>query len=221
MRILLSCLSVFIIAEAISAIYRTIKVRIIINAEKSFKYNFKIHDRGFWGNATNIGHHRDLTLAKALVDLFKGASVIDLGCGTGFYTKFLNDNGPCIGYDGNPYTKANGWGEIADLSIPQDLGEHDCVLSLEVGEHIPKEFEEIFLQNLAGHSKNRIVLSWATLGQVGDGHVNCRDNDYVIGRLRNMGYSFDEKSSEKLRHSSTLEWFKSTLMVFQRESIPS
>jgi SAM-dependent methyltransferase len=217
MRTLLYCLLVLIGIEAVLAIYRTIRVKNIISAGRSCKDNFKIHEHGYWEDAAGIGHRRDLALAKVLVDFFKGASVIDLGCGTGYYTKLLNDNGiPCIGYDGNPYTKANGWGEVADFSRPQYLGEYDYVLSLEVGEHIPKEFEVIYFQNLARHSKLGIVLSWAIEGQAGDGHVNCRNNDYVIGKLKFIGYKFDKQSSDKLRLLATLRHFKNTLMVFQK-----
>ena len=45
-------------------------------------------------------------------------------------------------------------------------------MSLEVGEHLPKEFEDIFINNLDNNNNYGIVLSWAIKGQGGYGHYN-------------------------------------------------
>ena len=41
------------------------------------------------------------------------------------------------------------------------------VMSLEVGEHIPADYEAIFLDNLARHAKEGVLLSWARPNQGG------------------------------------------------------
>jgi len=46
------------------------------------------------------------------------------------------------------------------------------ILSLEVAEHIPAQFESIYIDNLVKHAKEDIILSWAKLGQSGHSHVN-------------------------------------------------
>ncbi|KAK7075943.1 hypothetical protein SK128_012696, partial [Halocaridina rubra] len=59
------------------------------------------------------------------------------------------------GYDGalNIETLSNGFIKYLDVSKKQDLGERfDWVMSVEVGEHIPHEYENIFLQNLVRHA---------------------------------------------------------------------
>ena len=38
-------------------------------------------------------------------------------------------------------------------------------MSLEVGEHLPQEFENIFIHNLHNNNKSGILLSWAIKGQ--------------------------------------------------------
>ena len=58
-------------------------------------------------------------------------------------------------------------------------GLHDAVLSLEVGEHIPEDYEDIYLENLDRHADKIIILSWAVPEQGGFGHVNERDNGYI------------------------------------------
>jgi GTPase involved in cell partitioning and DNA repair len=93
----------------------------------------------------------------------------------------------------------------------------DCVLSLEVGEHIPEEFAETFLDNLCRHASRHIILSWAVPGQGGHGHVNCRSNAWVRQNLAERGFAGHPKLENQLRAAASLPWFKETLMVFERE----
>jgi tryptophanyl-tRNA synthetase len=94
---------------------------------------------------------------------------------------------------------------------------YDLVLSLEVGEHIPEEYEEVFIQNLVTHANDMLVISWGIPGQLGLGHVNCRENSYIIGKIMENGFRYDERWSGILRRTARLPWFKKTLMVFHRE----
>jgi hypothetical protein len=133
-------------------------------------------------------------------------------------------NFTCDGVDGNPYSAqlVHHPVYIADLSKPVNLGaRYDWVLSLEVGEHIPAEYEETFMQNLDKHSKDGIVLSWAVRGQGGDGHVNCKDNEEVIPVVCSMGYDYEIVKTKELREECATYpnvgwWFRNTLMVFRR-----
>jgi hypothetical protein len=146
--------------------------------------------------------------------------VFDFGCGMGDYAKSFISNGIEVkAYDGNPNTEklTNGIGSVLDFSKTFDLGEvADCSMSLEVGEHIPKEFEQIFLDNICKHTKSKVLLSWAVVGQGGDGHVNCQDNEYVIFEMQKRGFKYDEDSSKRLRSAATAPWFKNTIMVFTK-----
>jgi hypothetical protein len=75
----------------------------------------------------------------------------------------------------------------------------DLVISIEVGEHIPKEFEQVFIDNICSHTNSKLILSWAIVGQGGDGHVNCQNNDYIIAKLKEKGFEHDEYNSSVLR----------------------
>ena len=125
----------------------------------------KINERGYWENNTLEGHGVDRSLARGLVNFFKQEYydfeenskifILDIGCGNGFYTKLLNDQSElvCDGYDGNPYTPeiTNGLCKVADFSKRIDFENipvYDWVLCLEVGEHIPAEFEDDFIWNI-------------------------------------------------------------------------
>jgi hypothetical protein len=125
-----------------------------------------------------------------------------------------------VGFDGNPYTLilTNNLCQVLDLSVPKKFDESfDWVLSLEVGEHLPQEFEDIFIHNLHNNNKNGIVLSWAIKGQGGHGHFNEQNNDYIKSKICRLGYINDTLAENILRKDSTLFWFKNTIMVFRKQ----
>ena len=109
----------------------------------------------------------------------------------------------------------NGLGKVLDLSKKFDLKKkYECVISLEVGEHIPPEKEHIFIDNLDRHCNQCIILSWALPGQGGDGHMNEKPNEYIKNKFLERNYDCWEEASQYLRDSTTLWWFKNTIMVF-------
>ena len=183
----------------------------------------KINTKGFWENV-DCGHVSDEKLIPSLIHFLKkenASTVVDLGCGNGYYVKEMRKEGiNADGFDGNPNTPLitdNVCG-ILDLSVPKKLdNDYDWVVSFEVGEHLPKEYEDSFIKNLDLNNKKGIVLSWAIKGQGGTGHYNEQNNDYVKQKLCNLGYLNDLKSELILRQNSSLPWFKNTIMVFKRE----
>jgi cyclopropane fatty-acyl-phospholipid synthase-like methyltransferase len=183
-----------------------------------------IHANGYWeGLEASSQHVYDSKLGDSLTNFFlteKVKSVVDLGCGMGNYVKtFRLNNINAIGFDGNPNTPelTNNLCKILDLSIPKQFDEpFDWVMSLEVGEHLPPQFEDIFIHNLHNNNKSGIVLSWAIKGQGGHGHFNEQNNDYIKSKICDLGYINDIEIENKLREDSTLRWFKNTIMVFRK-----
>lgn len=183
-----------------------------------------IHEHGYWEfNDSESEHIFDPNLSMALIDFFyeeQASTLVDFGCGKGDYVKAFKTCGfDVIGYDGNPNTIrwSDGLCRIIDLSEPFTLGEtFDWVLSLEVGEHIPKKYETIFIENLHRHAKKGIVLSWAIKGQGGYGHVNTQNNEYIKALMASYGYTNDEAAERRLRLESSLPWFRNTIMVFRK-----
>ncbi|WP_183574650.1 class I SAM-dependent methyltransferase [Mucilaginibacter sp. X5P1] len=193
--------------------------------------SFEIDKKGRWINPTLEGHVFDRKLALALARFLKKNGqnpIVDLGCGPGWYVRILREKGLIAsGYDGNPYTPGITAQLLADGTFCEQLDlskrvrfdkRFDTVLSLEVGEHIPEKYEQIYLDNVAKNATNYVILSWAIVGQGGSGHVNCRNNEYVIGQMQKRGFSFDKKTSTYFRERATLSWFKNTIMVFGKNS---
>ena len=103
-----------------------------------------------------------------------------------------------------------------DLSMPLSLPRADYVLSMEVGEHIPREYEFMYVRNLHAHNCRGIVLSWAILGQRGNSHVNNHANRYIVDVFYELGYRHREDLDKKFRRKATYSWFKRSIMVFER-----
>jgi len=181
----------------------------------------KINKRGYWENNSLIGHIYDETLCVELYNYLKNHSVIDLGCGGGQYTKYFKErNMTCNCFDGNPHTPniTNNLCGVLDLTEEIDVGIYDYVLCLEVGEHIPEEYENTLIKNIHKSNKLGVVLSWGIVGQQGSGHINCRNNDYIRNIFENMGYVSNVDVEKKLRLSATYSWFHNTIMVFEKKS---
>ncbi len=81
----------------------------------------------------------DKPLCARMAQLFKGNSVLDLGCGLGHYGKCLTSANAGItwaGLDGSEGIEAatDGYVKFADLTVPLFMGQqYDWVMSLEVG----------------------------------------------------------------------------------------
>lgn len=177
---------------------------------------------GIWDTNSKETYEFDMPLAFAIAGFFQKMNVADcadLGCGAGKYTDYLNNAGiRTTGYDGNPNSflmSEDCFGNF-DLSVPFRIDPVDAVLSLEVGEHIPREFENIFLDNLTKNSKRFVVLSWFPIPGHGIGHVNERDNDWVKNQMLLRGFKSMNDVEKFLRDSSSLWWFKESLLVFSR-----
>lgn len=179
-------------------------------------------ESGIWSLEVAKKKHRfDPLLAARISMMFQPKRAADLGCGIGRYCAILKACGwPIVdGYEGTPDIK-----EIAvyDNIMPLDLTkkrwvdiDYDFVLSLEIGEHIPKKHEQTFLDNIREFTKKDLILSWAIPGQGGTGHFNERSNEYVISELAKRDLIFDEKKTKELRKYTSLKWFRNTILVFE------
>ncbi|CAJ1436164.1 unnamed protein product, partial [Effrenium voratum] len=182
---------------------------------------------GAWVGTEAAGYHmHDRPLADALITFFQSreaVSVGDFGCGLGLYVRDMRAAGlRAGGFDGNPATWEITDGRClqADLSRHLDLGTRwDWVLSLEVAEHIPRQFETLFLENLVRHTCSGMVLSWGN--QAGEGHVNLRTSEEVEAMLANYGFQSLRAATAELRALATLPWLQSTVLVFQRPRLRS
>lgn len=185
-----------------------------------------ITNTGAWlidGSRFEYEHCYDSSLSNAVCLLAKSLGVgklYDFGCGPGKYVEaFQNFGIDATGIDGNPVTSTIPNCKVQDLTSEFQMDPVDFLLCLEVGEHIPKEFESTLLSRIDNHlnPSGTLVLSWAVEGQGGFGHVNCQNNDYVIRVMKTLGYSFMIVESMMLRNAASVSWFKNTILVFKKK----
>jgi hypothetical protein len=106
---------------------------------------------------------------------------------------------------------------FVDLTLPQYwLPRYDWVLSLNVIEHIPQQFESVVLDNMVRVAGEGIVLSWATPAQDGFQHVNLREPTDVERLMGDRNLYRDQSAIDKLQQ---VGWFKVSLGVYRRHSV--
>lgn len=184
-----------------------------------------IANNGIWVGAAAAGYHmHDVPFSAALVSFFRerGARTVgDFGCGLGLYIRDLRTAGfRAGGFDGNPATAeiSDGRCQTADLSRKLDMGTRwDWVISLEVAEHIPRQFEATFIQNLLAHTCHGLVLSWGN--QAGEGHVNNRAREEVETLFAPHGFRSNRSRAAALRSVAFLPWLQNTVLVLEREAL--
>ena len=181
------------------------------------------HCRG--GDGLEIPQHHvpgDAGLGRLMYETFRGARVAELGAGVGQYGHLFRRFGGEVAYtpfDGALNVEEFTAGRVAwmDLSTPFTLAEQaDWIMSIEVGEHLPKEFEATYLSNVARNARCGAVLTWGVPGQGGHSHVNCRPSEYIKERMRELGFDSDEAMQAEGRAAASYAWLKSTFMFFRR-----
>lgn len=146
--------------------------------------------------------------------------VIDLGCGNAFYCAELAKKGfQCLGVEGFPLNNfLHDHVVIKDLTQPIDLPVRGHVISLEVGEHLPKSAEQTFLDTIAKHCTDKLILSWAEIGQPGIGHVNCQSLGYIISEMEAREFKLLPEAIREARKNidDNTDWFRRTLLIFEK-----
>jgi len=173
---------------------------------------------------TSSEHITDYKLAKQLSNYLRGKRVGSFGDGPGLYKKYFDESKMLSvyeAYDGAPFAESVSGGKVKflDLSVPQfGIPIYDWIVSLEVAEHIPEKYESTFLSNLARHAKTGIILSWARPNQTGYGHVNGRLIDYVLDKMKKLGFERNVKDSNFLRWNCDFGWLRKNINVYIRRT---
>lgn len=181
------------------------------------------------GSFTGDNDHKlDKSVINNLIDFCAVEnvnSVLDLGCGwSGGYVEALREkNIDCIGYDGNPLIKEQNKPYLKHLLLNEPFSEsfkkenkRDLILSLEVGEHIPKKFQDIYVDNLASVCDKYLIVSWALPSQGGLGHVNEMPKSMSRELFKKRGFKTMWIKENIFCKTAQLSYFKNTIMVFEK-----
>ena len=160
-------------------------------------------------------------------------TAIDLGCGPGFYVSALQKAGIVThGYDGNPYITEQSQCIISQENLLcRQISIHEPItidypaelaLFLNVGEYIPKEFENVVLDNLCKITRKYLIVSWQDnikLNVDEENHiVNPIPNDALMQKLIERGFKNDVVLTQNLRDSSSLNVNRNCICVFKKHN---
>lgn len=97
------------------------------------------------------------------------------------------------------------------------FGMADWSLSLGVGQHVPRELEDVFVANLVRHAEVGIVLSWGSSGEA----VNPRTPLEVEHLLCKCGFLSDAAAAKELRFFAGLGYGgpRNDLLVFRKRGL--
>lgn len=189
----------------------------------------EITDTGYWtGQDVAQNHTCCEPLAGWIIDYLKDDKeklLYDFGCGIGSYLIRLERAGftKLTGFEGDPpANRESSHVHKHDLTVPLNLFHQGNVLSLEVAEHIPAQYQDEFVSNLARACDGKLILSWAVRGQAGHGHVNCLDNLEAITVIEKAGFKYLPTTTGFARSAVLMDqshpWFHNTLLIFEKVS---
>jgi SAM-dependent methyltransferase len=157
-----------------------------------------------------------------LLDLFPNPSVVDIGCGNGTWLKGFQDRGVTdfLGVDGSyvdakilkiPTTNF----QSADLSQPLSIDrKFDISMTLEVGEHIPTESSDAFVDTLTSLAPV-VMFSAAIPHQGGDNHINEQWQDFWAAKFRARGYiAIDYIRPQVWGNENVAHWYSQNVVLY-------
>lgn len=193
-----------------TGVYRRARHYLVKNHiyKKIFPYHLgDAYDETFF--AMNLADSRPVAeyLAPKIVAAFDLKNLVDFGAATGHWVNALNKAGTmAIGIEGSrsakPYLVCDPEKMFfCDLRKPLQLkkfpfNEADAVLSIEVAEHIEKQYADMYIGNMLLFKPKIIFMTAAIPGQGGHFHVNEQSNEYWIEKFKMHGYHSDFRAKE-------------------------
>lgn len=140
----------------------------------------------------------------AIADKFQIKSVLDLGCGYGYSTRYFIDKGfDTLGIEG--YMPAIESNKVKDRIVFHDYTAgsfvpekpYDLCWSCEFVEHVEEQYMPNFLATF--QACRIIAMTFARPGQGGFHHVNEKPQTYWVENVEKLGYKFCEEFSMQMR----------------------
>lgn len=162
----------------------------------------------------------DIALSNELAKLFKEKEVVDLGAGLGMYCPIISRMArKCDQYDGSVNIEEITHGKTKYLNLAQPIKfecSYDVAMSIEVAEHIPKIYEDVYVNNLIKCSKEAILITWSKIGQGGHFHVNNKNREDVISLFERKGLKYNSDIVDRLKNVTNIWWLKNNILYFNK-----
>lgn len=156
-------------------------------------------------------------LVPTILEYVQPDSVVDVGCGEGFWLDRFAANGARVhGIDGESAAADTIW----NLETPfPELGAFDLAVCLEVAEHVSSGRADGFVSDLCELAPV-ILFSAAIPGQGGIGHINEQWPAYWVEKFEARGYHVTGDLRLKIWQDDRIEnWYRQNLLVASREKV--
>jgi len=178
------------------------------------------HLGGYWRGGDPHSWCPDLW--QGVVKEYGIKSVIDVGCGEGYSTRYFQEMGlDVLGVEG-------GKEAIRNSAVPQLIAHHDytkgpyipssrcdLIWCCEFVEHVEERFVENFLATFSAGTY--CLMTHALPGQDGYHHVNCQPPEYWIGRMKTIGFEHDPAATKHLRGLTEAKHVNRSLLFFKKD----
>ncbi len=166
-------------------------------------------------------------VARVIDHLYHPKSVVDIGCGCGFYLHALEKRGIDVcGIDGSSAARRN-LVIHPDTFLLRDVTKvfslprrYDCALCFEVAEHIPTDKSEVLVDNIVSLS-DTVFFTAAPKGQGGHDHINEQEPQFWVRLFEQKRYQFLEEETQEIKKMLTEQnavfWLRENLLVFQKK----
>ena len=151
--------------------------------------------------------------AKWILENTNSNSILEFGCGGGYYCQYWSDNGVKFvhGIEPEEMDKSCFVNEgceqfVLDItSQPESEGIHsryDTIVSIEVMEHVPRQHHTLVFDWLASKNPRMVIFSGARIGQGGKGHIACRSEEDWRSEWTKRGFKFQQLLTNQIRKHS-------------------
>src|SRR5262249_45638552 len=157
----------------------------------------------------------------AVVKKYGVKSVVDVGCGEGYSTRYFKDLGlDVLGVEGGK--EAIRLSSVPHLIVHHDYtkgpfvppSRRDLVWCCEFVEHVEERFVPNFLATF--DVARYCLMTHAFPGQVGYHHVNCQLPEYWIGQMNTIGFVHDPQATEHFRGLTQAKHVNRSLLFFKK-----
>jgi SAM-dependent methyltransferase len=160
-----------------------------------------------------------------LFDLVDVRSIVDVGSGVGTWLSVATELGveDVVAVDGS-YVPRDLLLIAPDKFVPHDLTtplvlgrSFDVALSLEVGEHLPAESAQVYVDSLTALAPV-VLFSAAIPFQPGDHHINCQWPEYWAERFRANAFHPVDCIRRRVWNSDKVDyWYIQNTLLFVRD----
>lgn len=190
----------------------------------------QIYGEGYFRFVERTTSESAPVIAATILELFRPASVIDVGCGTGVLLECLRENG--VRVKGLEYAQAalehcrRRQLEVVPFDVESDaapdLWRADVVVSMEVGHQLRPEAADRYVELLC-RLGDVVLFSSETPGGGDQLPRNEQPHSYWIDKFRGRSFAFLEPLSRQVREGwrerAVAPWFARNLLIFKRQGV--